>query len=76
MQLAYFIIEGCTIQVLLSHIKPRVVLALNILYFRIMQALRPCTLVQCKEQCWLFDVAEVNKKASTSVCIVYENAIK
>ena len=35
-----------------------------------------CILVQCKEQCWLFDIAEVNKKASTFVCIVYENAIK
>ena len=30
MQLEYFIIGGCTIQVLLSHIKPRVVLVLNI----------------------------------------------
>ena len=30
MQLEYFIIGGCTIQILLSHIKPRAVLALNI----------------------------------------------
>ena len=30
MQLEYFNIGGCTIQVLLSHIKPRVVLDLNI----------------------------------------------
>ena len=30
MQFEYFIIGGCTIQGLLSHIKPRVVLVLNI----------------------------------------------
>ena len=29
-----------------------------------------------QEQCWLFDVAEVNKKASTVFCIVCRNTIK
>ena len=35
-----------------------------------------CILVQCQEQCWLFDVTEVKKiKASTYLCIVYENTL-
>ena len=59
----YFIIKPCQQQ-----------RSLSILLFGVVRY-KYCILVQCQEQCWLFDVAEVKKKASTCLCIVYENTL-